>query len=187
VTSADSPKPVVKLNLFGVVLRDGEPRAYLEDPTTKRVAGYRVGDAVGGGSVQAIAADHVVIARSGGTVDVQLRDPSRPRPAPPVAASGQPGAAAGQSATSPGALPAPGEASSAVQGTPPVAARGPFETGAGQPVTSPGAFPAPGVVPPSVQGPTGPPAPGPQTSRMMRRRSQNLLHQFPQGSNSTQQ
>src|SRR2546425_1533713 len=43
----------------GVVLRDTNPIAYLEDPLTKRVAGYRIGDTIAGGRVEAITADHV--------------------------------------------------------------------------------------------------------------------------------
>jgi hypothetical protein len=79
---ASATSPMVKPNLFGVVLREGAPIAYLEDPGTKRVAGYRVGDAVAGGTVQTIAADSVVIQRSDGNLDVRLRDPSKPRTAP---------------------------------------------------------------------------------------------------------
>jgi hypothetical protein len=75
------PKP----NLHGVVLRDGSPVAYLEDPLTKRIAGYRIGDPIAGGTVQTISADAVVIARPDGMVDVRLRDPSRPRPQPAAA------------------------------------------------------------------------------------------------------
>ena len=84
---------VVKPNLHGVVLRDTNPIAYLEDPLTKRVAGYRIGDQIAGGTVKTIAADLVVIARPEGTIDVRLRDPSKPRPAPPApaAAPGAPG------------------------------------------------------------------------------------------------
>lgn len=82
--AANVPKP----NLFGVVLRDGAPIAYLEDPVTKRVAGYRVGDAVAGGTLKSIAPDRVVLARPEGSVDVTLRDPGKPRraaAAPPAA------------------------------------------------------------------------------------------------------
>ena len=80
------PKP----NLFGVVLRDGASIAYLEDPATKRVAGYRAGDLVAGGTVQLIAADHVVLDRPDGRVQVRLSDPAKPRPPAPVpAAPGQ--------------------------------------------------------------------------------------------------
>jgi hypothetical protein len=79
------PKP----NLYGVVLRDENSIAYLEDPTTRRVAGYRVGDSVAGGTVQRISADRVVLARPDGPLDVRLHDPSKPKPAAP--AETQPG------------------------------------------------------------------------------------------------
>ena len=74
---ANLPKPT----LHGVVVREGAPIAYLEDPMTKRIAGYRLGDAVAGGTVQTIDADHVVLARPEGQVDVRLRDPAKPRSA----------------------------------------------------------------------------------------------------------
>ncbi len=64
--------------------------AYLEDPLTKRVAGYRIGDTIAGGRVEAITADHVIISRPDGNLDVRLRDPSKPRPAP-APPPGQPG------------------------------------------------------------------------------------------------
>jgi len=90
VNPAAAAPPQPKPNLFGVLLRDGAPVAYLEDPTTKRVAGYRLGDAIAGGTVKQIGADHVVLNRPEGEVSVRLRDPSKPRPAAPPAA-GQPG------------------------------------------------------------------------------------------------
>jgi len=74
------PKP----NLFGVVLQDGTPVAYLEDPVTKRVARYRVGDAVAGGTVKTIGSDTVMLARPEGEVTVRLHDPTRPKPALPA-------------------------------------------------------------------------------------------------------
>jgi hypothetical protein len=83
VAAVNAPKP----SLYGVVLRDGTPIAYIEDPITKRVAAYRVGDTIAGGVLQTIAADRVVLTRPEGAVDLRLRDPSRPRPAPPVPAS----------------------------------------------------------------------------------------------------
>src|SRR5499426_477493 len=76
--AATLPKP----NLFGVIVRDSGSIAYLEDPVTKRVAGYRQGDAIAGGTVQTIASDRIVLARPDGNVDVRLHDPSRPKPAP---------------------------------------------------------------------------------------------------------
>jgi hypothetical protein len=80
------PAPILpKPNLFGVVLQEGTPIAYLEDPLTKRVARYRVGDTVAGGTVQAIGPDTVMLARPEGPVTVRLHDPTRPKPAIPAA------------------------------------------------------------------------------------------------------
>jgi hypothetical protein len=114
--------PAVKPNLFGVVLREGAPIAYLEDPNTKRVAGYRVGDSVAGGTVQTINSEGIVINRPDGNMDVRLRDPSKPRPTPV--------------ALPPGAVPGaqPGIAGSPIPGVIPPAG------------TIPGAVP-PGVAP----------------------------------------
>lgn len=83
---------VSKPILHGIVIDGAKSRAFLEDPAIKRVAGYSVGDAVGGGRLQKITDDRVVIARPEGMVEVLLQDPSKPRPAPVVAAvPGQPG------------------------------------------------------------------------------------------------
>ena len=87
-TTTAAAGPVVRPSLFGIVVRDGASIAYLEDPVTKRVVGYRVGDKVVGGTVQTIKADSVVIERPEGPVDLRLRDPGRPRS---VAAPGQTG------------------------------------------------------------------------------------------------
>jgi hypothetical protein len=84
--------PPVKPSLHGIILRDDAPVAYLEDPATKRVAGYRLGDTIVGGSVKTIAADHVVIARPDGNIDIRLHDPAKPRPTPPPAGAGGVGA-----------------------------------------------------------------------------------------------
>ena len=86
---------IVQPSLHGVVLRDGAPIAYLEDPLTKRIAGYRIGDPIAGGTVQTISADAVVIARPDGVVDVRLRDPSKPRPPAPTPTGQQPEPAPG--------------------------------------------------------------------------------------------
>jgi hypothetical protein len=80
--AAAGPKPV----LHGVVVDGPKTRAYLEDPLLKRTFGYGVGDAIGGGRVDSIAADRVVIGRGDGLLEVLLRDPSKPRPAPAAAA-----------------------------------------------------------------------------------------------------
>jgi hypothetical protein len=63
-------------------------RAYLEDPAVKRTFGYSIGDAIGGGRVQSISQDRVVIARPDGLVEVLLQDPAKPKPAIPAAAAG---------------------------------------------------------------------------------------------------
>jgi hypothetical protein len=128
--------------LHGVVLRDDAPIAYLEDPSAKRVAGYRIGDSIVGGTVQRIAADHVVINRPEGPVDVRLRDPSKPRPAAvPATAAGQPPAAPETGASPPGVVPPPAPS---VRPAPPTAS---------QPMP-PGRRPFPLLrrVPPGVQG-----------------------------------
>jgi hypothetical protein len=101
--TANAP-PVAKPNLFGVVLREGSPIAYLEDPTSKRVSGYRVGDSVAGGTVQVISADSVVITRPDGKLDVRLRDPGKPRPA---TAGTMPGAQPVGNPPLPGVIPPP--------------------------------------------------------------------------------
>ncbi len=81
---ATGPKPF----LHGVVMDGAKSRAFLEDPVAKRTFGYSVGDTVGGGRVQSISADRVIIARPDGLLEVLLQDPDKPRPvtAAPVAA-----------------------------------------------------------------------------------------------------
>ncbi len=160
--TASTSAPAVKPNLFGIVLRDGAPIAYLEDPSTKRVAGYRVGDAVAGGTVQTISADSIVINRSDGNLDVRLRDPGKPRTASPPATAGLPGAPGAQPVAGVPAL--PGVIPPA--GLPGMVAPGPIMT---QP---PGALQQPGQ-------PTSPPIiPG------RRPLPPNLLRRLPQGSPS---
>lgn len=155
--SSSAAKP----SLFGIVLREGAPIAYLEDPSTKRVAGYRLGDVVAGGTVQTIAADNVVIHRPDGDLDVRLRDPSKPRSAPPPAAAGLPG----------------GRGAQPVAGAPLLPGVIPPAAGAGVPgqVSSP----PPGVVMPpgsSLTPGTPPIVPG------RRPLPPNLLRRLPQGS-----
>ena len=159
-TAAAAAPPAVKPNLYGVVLRDGAPLAYLEDPSTKRVAGYQVGDSVAGGTVQTISADSVVIARPDGNLDVRLRDPSKPRPATPPATAAVPGA---QPVAGPAVLP----------GVVPPATIAPGAAAPGQvAIPQPTIQPQPGqigqpVTPPGVQG--------------RRPLPPNLLRRLPQG------
>ncbi len=139
-TATATTAPLVKLNLYGVVVRETGSIAYLEDPTTKRVAGYRVGDRIQGGTVQTIKADSIVIeSAGGGTLDVRLRDASKPRP--------QPAAGAATPATAAPALPGV---------IPPAAASPPAQVA--QPPVQPGM--PPGVVAPgqpSIIAPGQPP------------------------------
>jgi hypothetical protein len=82
------PSPVaagpttVKPSLYGILVSETFLVAYLEDPITKRVAGYRIGDSVAGGKLTQIAADFVVLNRPDGDVNVRLREPFKPRSAP---------------------------------------------------------------------------------------------------------
>jgi len=106
---------VAKPILYGVVIHGAQSRAYLEDPTAKRVAGYSVGDTVGGGKIQKIADDRVVIARPEGLMEVLLQDPSKPRPAPTATTVPAGAAAPGQLAPS---QVAPGQVVPPVPGPP---------------------------------------------------------------------
>jgi len=128
-TTTTAAVPLARPSLFGVVVRDGASIAYLEDPVTKRVVGYRVGDKLIGGTVQTIKADSVVIERPEGPLDVRLRDPGKPR-----------------SGAAPG-----------VPGVPQFGQPGPFQPGAFQPA-QPGAAVLPGVIPP-VASPQAQPLP----------------------------
>jgi len=74
----------VKPVLHGIVIEGAKSRAFLEDPSIKRVAGYSVGDPVPGGKLEKIADDRVVISRPEGLVEVLLQDPAKPRPTPAV-------------------------------------------------------------------------------------------------------
>src|SRR5262245_64478057 len=46
--------PAASLMLYGVVGSDDNPLAYVEDPATKKIFGYRRGDAMAGGFVERI-------------------------------------------------------------------------------------------------------------------------------------
>ncbi|HUM15630.1 MAG TPA: hypothetical protein VL086_08075 [Candidatus Nitrosotalea sp.] len=81
VAATSGPRPV----LHGVVMDGAKSRAYLEDPLLKRTFGYAVGDTIAGGRLESIGPDRVVIARAEGPIEVLLKDPSKPKPAEPVA------------------------------------------------------------------------------------------------------
>lgn len=164
--------PLVKPNLFGVVVRESGSIAYLEDPTTKRVAGYRVGDRILGGTVQTIRADVVTIdvPGAGGAIDVRLHDPGKPR-ATPAAVTGTPQPTVAAPAL-PGVIPpaAPPPAQVAQPTQPPL-----VQPGQVPPTVIPGQPPA-GVIPGQPPTVTTPPAlPG------RRPLPPNLLRRLPPG------
>jgi Type II secretion system protein C len=81
--------PAPKPRLYGVVIRpDGRSRAFLEDAQRNRVFAYAVGDAVAGGRLERIEPDRVVLSRGGETLEVLLRDPTKPKPPAPPAGPG---------------------------------------------------------------------------------------------------
>jgi|RhiMetdeSRZDD1v2_1073273.scaffolds.fasta_scaffold279087_2 hypothetical protein len=159
-TAAPIPiRPAEKPRLYGVVMgADGGSRAYLWDPQTKKVFGYKVGDSIADSLVENINADRVTMRRGSEVFEVLLRDPSKPRPVPapvPVAVPGLPGQQPVASPQGPqppiSGVPAPTEA------TPPFGTPGPLVT-PGQP-TIPGQPMIPGLPqgPSGVTGPTVPP------------------------------
>jgi hypothetical protein len=130
--AAEVAKPAVPLPpkplLLGVVVDGKASRAYLEDPSTKRVFGYQVGDSVAGGKLDKITDDRIQISRSDGQMEVMLRDPTKPRPPAPAAAT--PAHAPGQPAAQPGVVqPQPGvvqQPTDPSQGAPPARGRPPI-------------------------------------------------------------
>jgi type II secretion system (T2SS) protein C len=172
-TTTTAAGPVVRPNLFGIVVRDGGSIAYLEDPVTKRVVGYRVGDKVVGGTVQTIKADSVVIERPEGPVDVRLRDPGKPRT---VATPAQPGVP--QLGAMPFQPAQPGQAAPVLPGVIPPPASLPPQTAQPQ---VPQLRQPPGVVPPTQSPMVMPPA----GSR--RPLPPNLLRRLPPGTGDAPQ
>ena len=166
---------VVKPILHGVVIQGGTSRAFLEDPTAKRVSGYSVGDAIGGGKIQKIADDRVLIARPEGMVEVLLQDPSKPRPAPTAG----PAVAVGQGQPVPGQPAAPGQIAPGqfVPGQPAPGQFAPVQGAPGQPAlgqTVPGlTVPAQGPRP-NTEALTGVPQGPPAQSRRRPQQGQRV-------------
>lgn len=165
-TATATAVAVVKPILHGVVIQGGTSRAYLEDPTAKRVSGYSLGDTIGGGKIQKIADDRVMIVRPEGMVEVLLQDPSKPRPAPTAG----PGVIAGQGQPVPGQPAAPGQIAPGqfVPGQPAPGQFAPVQVVPGQPAlgqTVPGlTVPAQGPRP-NTEALTGAPGPPAQSRR----------------------
>jgi hypothetical protein len=86
--AAPAAPPPPKPFLHGVVVDGAASLAYLEDPSTKRVLVYRIGDLVAGGQLLKIEQDRVLIRRPDAQLDVLLKDPAKPQ-AQPVPVAGQ--------------------------------------------------------------------------------------------------
>jgi len=80
-TVSQTAPPAAKPILYGVVINGDTRLAYIEDPVTKRVVGYRIGDALAGGQLEQIETDRVIIKGSAGPLELVLRDPNKPKPA----------------------------------------------------------------------------------------------------------
>jgi len=72
--------PTANLMLYGVVWREDNPLAYVEDPASKKIFGYKTGDPMAGGYVERIEMDRIVIRRTDGPFEIMLRAPNKPRP-----------------------------------------------------------------------------------------------------------
>jgi len=85
--AAPQAKPV----LYGLVLSDdpGLALAYLADPRTGRITGYRVGDPLAGGQVERIERDRVLVRRAGELVEVFLNRSHTPAPPDSVPVSSE--------------------------------------------------------------------------------------------------
>src|SRR3989304_4392989 len=70
-----SVAPTSKPFLYGIVLKDGAPAAFLEDPVTKKVTSYKVGDSLAGGQRERIQAGRGGGPPGAGTVRGRLREP----------------------------------------------------------------------------------------------------------------
>ncbi|MFQ5520317.1 MAG: type II secretion system protein N [Candidatus Methylomirabilia bacterium] len=80
VAPVASAAPKARLFLYGVVINGTVRLAYLQDPVTKRILGYRIGDTVAGGKLAEIRDDRVIIKRPEGPLEIKLKDPSKPKP-----------------------------------------------------------------------------------------------------------
>ena len=87
------PKPL----LYGVILTDdrGLGLAYLQDPVTKRIAGYKIGDTLAGGRIESIERDRVLIRRGAELVEVSMNRSHTPPPPDAVPVSSESTTSAG--------------------------------------------------------------------------------------------
>jgi hypothetical protein len=81
----EAPRAPATPLLFGIVYVDDAWIAYIEDPGTRAVGRYRVGDSVGGRTIDAIDDERVVLRGAEGTVEVRLSDEKPGAPKRPAA------------------------------------------------------------------------------------------------------
>ena len=93
---AQDAVPQAKPVLYGLVLSDdaGLGLAYLEDPRTGRITGYRVGDSLANGRVERIERDRVLIRQGGELVEVFINRSHALTPPDRVPVSSEPTASA---------------------------------------------------------------------------------------------
>jgi hypothetical protein len=94
-TESGAAAPLVeKPVLYGVVVAGEARLAYLQDPATKRIIGYKPGDKIGDGQLTQVESDRVVISRADGPLEILLSGPGRATPLPgrrtPAVQVGQP-------------------------------------------------------------------------------------------------
>jgi hypothetical protein len=80
--AAAAESSFIKPLLHGVIVDGDGSMAYLEDPGSKRVVAYRIGDSLAGGKLVQIDKDRVSISRADTQVDILLKDPAKPQPQP---------------------------------------------------------------------------------------------------------
>jgi hypothetical protein len=81
----EAPRAPATPLLFGIIYVDDAWIAYIEDPATRVVGRYRVGDSVGGRTIDAIEDERVVLRGPEGTVEVRLSDEKPGAPKRPAA------------------------------------------------------------------------------------------------------
>jgi hypothetical protein len=82
--TAPGPVGPIKPLLYGVIYGERGWIAYIEDPTTRGIAAYRIGDTVAGQTIEAIEEERVVLKGPEGALEIRLSDekpgaPQRPR------------------------------------------------------------------------------------------------------------
>jgi hypothetical protein len=126
VVTAGAVSSEGRLFLYGVVVDGVQTRAYLSHPVTRRISGYQVGDTVAGWQVQRIGEDRVIMASpEGGSIEVMLRDPSKPQsaaspPPSPIQQQTQPAAQPLQGPSAPGERVAPRTEATRAEPAPPL-------------------------------------------------------------------